>query len=401
MNPQETQQVAARDEKWVPSAERVKISSTNIRLETTVPQKEETFQVVIDIIKNSTCFKAFTISADVPEIFMQQFWYTIKKVQDTDSYEFLLANKKCTVNAEVFRTILDICPRVEGVDFTDVPDDDIALTFLIDLGYKGPLNRHTNMFVDHMHQPWRTLATIINKCLSGKTASNDKLRKSRIDILWGMKEKRSRRENIPYPRFTKIIINHFLKQHKSLTNLSHKHYHTAKDDRIISRLKFVKIGEDYQEYGLPIPDVMLTDAIKRSESYQMFIKYSTNQNPPKKKRGKGLKGKKTADESQETVDVSKESEPEPKPAKKKTTSRRVVKKKVTLSADDNIISDDPDAALDLAKSISQTKAEEAEEVEEARKVHATHARIVTESVPVSAKKKSGGRSSKSVVDDIE
>ncbi|GJU41386.1 hypothetical protein Tco_1194343 [Tanacetum coccineum] len=30
----------------------------------------------------------------------------------------------------------------------------------------------------------RTLAVIINKCLSGKTTSNDRLRKSRIDILW-------------------------------------------------------------------------------------------------------------------------------------------------------------------------------------------------------------------------
>ncbi|GKC33142.1 hypothetical protein Tco_1040436 [Tanacetum coccineum] len=186
MNPQETQQVPARDEKWVPFDERVKINSTNIRLETTVPQKEETFQVVVDIIKNSTCFKTFTISADIPEIFMQQFWYTIKKVQGTVSYEFLLANKKCTVNAEVFRKILDICPRVEGLDFTDVLDDDTALIFLIDLGYKGPLYKHTNMFVDHMHQPWRTLAVIINKCLSRKTASNDKLRKSIIDILWGM-----------------------------------------------------------------------------------------------------------------------------------------------------------------------------------------------------------------------
>ncbi|GJW88442.1 hypothetical protein Tco_0163782 [Tanacetum coccineum] len=126
---------------WFPSAERVKISSTNIRLETTMPQKEETFQVIIDVIKNSTCFKAFTIYEDVLEIFMQQFWYTIKKVQDTDSYELLLANKKCIVNAEVFRTILDICPRIEGVDFAYVPDDDTALTFLIDLGYKGPLNR--------------------------------------------------------------------------------------------------------------------------------------------------------------------------------------------------------------------------------------------------------------------
>ncbi|GJV89851.1 hypothetical protein Tco_1533789 [Tanacetum coccineum] len=262
MNTQEILQAAARDEKWVSSAERVKISSTNIILETTVPQKEETFQV--------------------------QFW-----------------------------TILDIYPREEGVDFTDVPDDDTTLTFLIDLGYKGSLNRHTKMFVDHMHQPWRTLAAIINKCLSGKL-----------------------------------------------------------------------------EYGHPIPDVMLTDAIKCLESYQMFIKYSTNQIPPKKSRGKGSKGKKTDEESQETIDVFEESEPKPEPAKKKTASRRVVKKKVTLSADDNIISDDPDAALELAKSISQTKAEE---VEAARKVHATHARIITESIPEFGKKKSGGRSPKSIV----
>ncbi|GJX50239.1 hypothetical protein Tco_0277084, partial [Tanacetum coccineum] len=161
-------------------------------------------------------------------------------------------------------TILDICPRVEGVNFTDVQDDDTTLAFLIKLGYKGPLYKHTNMFVDHMHQPWRTLAAIINKCLSGKIASNDKLRKSKIDILWGMfykenvddpkliwedlafqidhrKEKTSRRENMPSPRFTKIIINHFLKQHKSLLNLKYQHYHTIKDDGIVSRLKFVRI----------------------------------------------------------------------------------------------------------------------------------------------------------------
>ncbi|GKD69791.1 hypothetical protein Tco_1323881, partial [Tanacetum coccineum] len=69
-------------------------------------------------------------------------------------------------------------------------------------------------------------------------------------------------------------------------------------------------------------------------------------------------GLKVVDDSQETVNVYEESEPEPEPSKKKTTSRRVVKKKVTLSANDNIISDDPDAALELAKSISQTEAEE-------------------------------------------
>ncbi|GKE47056.1 hypothetical protein Tco_1478314 [Tanacetum coccineum] len=126
----------------------------------------------------------------------------------------------------------------------------------------------------------------------------------------------------------------------------------------------------------------------------MFIKYSTKQIPPKKSRGKGSKGKKTAKESQETIDVSEESEPEPQPAKKNTSGKRRVKNKVTLSADDNIISDDPDLTLELAKSISQTESEKAKAV---RKVHTTHARIVTEFVPESAKKNFGGRSSKSVV----
>ncbi|GJX98766.1 hypothetical protein Tco_0355785 [Tanacetum coccineum] len=257
MNPQETQQVIARDEKWVPSIERVKISSTNVRLETTVHQKEETFQVVIDVIKNSTCFKAFTISTDVPEIFMQQFWYTIKKIMDT-------------------------YPRVEGEEFTEVQDNDATLAFLIDLGYKGLIHKFTNISSQHVHRSVQQLLCV-----------------------------------------------HLEEHVKILEHL---------------RLKFIRIGEDYQEYGLAIPDMMLNDTIKQSESYQMFLKYSTGQIPPKKIRCK---------------------------AKKRSASRRVVKKKGTISAADNIIPD-PDVTLELGKSISLT--------ETARKVYATHARIVSNKV---------------------
>ncbi|GJZ45118.1 hypothetical protein Tco_0592714 [Tanacetum coccineum] len=172
---------------------------------------------------------------------------------------------------------------------------------------------------------------------------------------------------MPFSRFTKVIINHFLKQHKSLSNLKYQHYHTIKDDGIVSLLKFVRIGEDYHEYGLVIPEAMLNEAIKQLESYQMFIKYSTGQIPPKKSRGKGSQRKKTTDDSQETIDVSEEYEPER--VKRKTSSKRRVKKKVTLSTDDNIISDDPDTALELGKSLSKTEAEEAEA---ARQVHADY-----------------------------
>ncbi|GJR40404.1 putative reverse transcriptase domain-containing protein [Tanacetum coccineum] len=244
---------------------------------------------------------------------------TLKKLAVEE--ECIGANKKYVVNAVVLRTILDIYPRVKGVNFTDVPDDDTTLAFLIKLGYKGPLYKHTNMFVDHMHQPWRTLAAIINKCLSGKTAMLCKLIES-------------------------------------------------------------------QEYGLSIPEIMLTEAIKQSKSYQMFIKYSTGQIPSKKSRGKGSQRKKTADNFQETIDVSEESEPEPEPVKRKTSSKRRVKKKVTLSANDNIISDDADTALELGKSISKTEAGEAEAT---RQVLATHARIVIEFVPDPTKRRKSGK----------
>ncbi|GKB91340.1 hypothetical protein Tco_0963612 [Tanacetum coccineum] len=89
----------------------------------------------------------------------------------------------------------------------------------------------------------------------------------------------------------------------SLLSSSFNIYLTIKDDGIVSRLKFVRIGEAYQEYGLPIPDMMLNDKIKQSESYQMFLKYSTGLIPPKKSRGKGSQGKKTANIFQESVDL--------------------------------------------------------------------------------------------------
>nr|GEU93775.1 hypothetical protein [Tanacetum cinerariifolium] len=68
------------DEALVSSDDRVKIGSSNMRIDPTMAQNESTYQVILDIIKNSPCYNAFLITVDVPEIYMQQFWFTIKKV---------------------------------------------------------------------------------------------------------------------------------------------------------------------------------------------------------------------------------------------------------------------------------------------------------------------------------
>ncbi|GJT60815.1 hypothetical protein Tco_1004348 [Tanacetum coccineum] len=49
---------------------------------------------------------------------------------------------------------------------------------------------------------------------------------------------------MPYPRFTKVIINHFLSIQKSVPKTLPFGLHKIKDDDVLSRMKFVRIGED-------------------------------------------------------------------------------------------------------------------------------------------------------------
>ncbi|GJT22709.1 hypothetical protein Tco_0892646 [Tanacetum coccineum] len=119
-----------------------------------------------------------------------------------------------------------------------------------------------------------------------------------------------------------------------------------------------------------------------TKNLQEFILYSTGHIYIQEKAGEGFKGRRLHDPTEESVDVPDESEPEPL-IRRKTSSRRVAKKKATISVDDNIVPE-PDIALELGKSISLT---EAEEEAAARQVHATHARIVSESVPEPARRR--------------
>ncbi|GKB29439.1 hypothetical protein Tco_0868840 [Tanacetum coccineum] len=255
-------------------------------------QREETYQVALDIIKNTPFYNAFIIFADVPEIYMQQFWLTIKKVKKSSFYQFEIDSKTCQIDVELFREILDICPKVLNQVFTVPPSSsDSLIDFLLELGYKGQLPHFSQMYVDQMHQPWRTFGAIINKCLSWKTLSNDRLQLSRLRILWGMYHK----ENVDYAAliwFTKAIIHHFMTKHKSISTRHGSPYHTVDDDDM---LKFINKEDIYQVYGKPIPDTWITDEIKKSEAYKMYFKYSIGLIPPKKGRGRGAQGTKATD----------------------------------------------------------------------------------------------------------
>nr|GFC96222.1 hypothetical protein [Tanacetum cinerariifolium] len=71
-------QQVALDEALVPSTQRLRIGRSNFRLHSDIQSKESTLQVVYDVLRNSPFFRAFLVTADVPEIYMQEFWATAK-----------------------------------------------------------------------------------------------------------------------------------------------------------------------------------------------------------------------------------------------------------------------------------------------------------------------------------
>ncbi|GKA61003.1 hypothetical protein Tco_0760410 [Tanacetum coccineum] len=84
--------------------------------------KEPTYQVALDALALTTCYPAFFITSEVPVIYMHQFWATVIKHKSSD--QFKIDKKRFFVNVEVFREILNICPKVPGKAFDEPPTEE-------------------------------------------------------------------------------------------------------------------------------------------------------------------------------------------------------------------------------------------------------------------------------------
>nr|GFC35944.1 hypothetical protein [Tanacetum cinerariifolium] len=122
------EQQVALDEALVPRTQMLRIGRSNLRLPSDIQSKESTLQVVYDVLRRCPFFKAFLITADVLEIYMQEFWATAYVHQH--SIRFKLDNKKHIVNLETFRDMLHICPRIPSQSFDELPFEEEILEFL-------------------------------------------------------------------------------------------------------------------------------------------------------------------------------------------------------------------------------------------------------------------------------
>ncbi|GKC66836.1 hypothetical protein Tco_1099434 [Tanacetum coccineum] len=146
--------------------------------------------------------------------------------------------------------MLQICPKLPNQQFEELPFEEEILTFLRNLGHSGEIKVITDVTVNKMHQPWRSFAAVINKCLSGKSTGYDSLRLSQAQILWGMYHKK----NVDYAY---LLWEDFVYQ----------------------------VGPRMPKglYGAILPNELTNEDIKDSEFYKEYYAIALGAEPPKTK----------------------------------------------------------------------------------------------------------------------
>ncbi|GJT84192.1 retrovirus-related pol polyprotein from transposon TNT 1-94 [Tanacetum coccineum] len=222
------------------------------------PETLKQLCVVLDALKLTPFYNAFEISTDVPEIYMQESWVTVTRHHL--SLRFKLDGKSHTVNVDNFRDMLKIFPKLLRQKFEEPPLEEGILSFIRDLEHTGEIKFLSDVNVNHMHQPWRSFAVIINKCLSRKTTALESLHLSHAQILWGryhnkqvdyvyllwedlvfqVENKNSKKNNdIYYPRFTKVIVDYFMAKDQAIPRRNKMFWHYARDDFMFNTIRVI------------------------------------------------------------------------------------------------------------------------------------------------------------------
>nr|GFA35829.1 hypothetical protein [Tanacetum cinerariifolium] len=137
--------------------------------------------------RNSPLFKAFQVTADVLEIYMQEFWATAKLYHN--SIRFKIDIRKSVLDLEAFREMLHISPRIPNQPFADLPTEEEVLDFL-------------RINIDFTYTIWE-------------------------DFVYQVEHKSQKRSNeMNYPRFTKVIIDYFMTR-KPSNSKAYQEYHAC------------------------------------------------------------------------------------------------------------------------------------------------------------------------------
>nr|GEU63877.1 hypothetical protein [Tanacetum cinerariifolium] len=214
-------QQVAMYEALVPHARRLRVGESNFCLLSNISSKESTLQLVYDVLRLTPFFKAFLVTADVLKIYMQEFWAT----------------------AIVHHHFL----RLPGQAFVEPPFEEEILAFLRFLGHSGAIKRLTDGLyhkrnVDFAYVIWE-------------------------DFVYQVEHKDTKKSNeMYYPRFTKVIIYHFILKDPSIPRRNKVNWHYVRDDHMFTTIKLVSRHQNMQQFGALLPIELTNEDIRNSKA---------------------------------------------------------------------------------------------------------------------------------------
>ncbi|GKD64771.1 hypothetical protein Tco_1306879 [Tanacetum coccineum] len=215
-------------------------------------------KIMASILQNHPPRFSIAASSSVPWIYLGKFWHALKEDGSKYRLMFLLDRKEFSEMVPFFRN---------------------------DLGFTLELRSPSNFKTTSLIQPWQTPSKMFARCLTTRATSHDQpplqimqmlycfVNNVHVDydeLLWeGLHYSLEHPSTlIPYPRFTKLIVGHYITAYPEISRRVRDKYHNLEHDEMVKSI--FNLGKNKAGVGMKIPSWMITDEMKLTENYRIY-----------------------------------------------------------------------------------------------------------------------------------
>ncbi|GKA43835.1 hypothetical protein Tco_0736559 [Tanacetum coccineum] len=245
-------------------------------------------KIMANIIQNHPLKLSVAASSSVPWIYLGQFWHTLKEDGSKYRLKFMLDQKELTLTLNDFRRIFHLPQAIDNNHerFVATPKFSKMVPFFLNtLGFTLELLSPSNFKTTRLVQPWKILGKIFSRCLTMRVTSYDQptlqimqmlycfvnnIHVDYAELLWeGLHYAlKNPSTQIPYPRFTKIIVGHYMTAFLEISRRARDKYHNLEDDAMVKSIFNSRKHKD--GVGIKILNWMITDEMKLTDHYRMY-----------------------------------------------------------------------------------------------------------------------------------
>nr|GEW03845.1 uncharacterized mitochondrial protein AtMg00810-like [Tanacetum cinerariifolium] len=227
-------QANVHQDELCPPNKRYALMDANKKINLDNPLCPNESKIMANILQNHPLRFSIVASSSVPWIYLGQFWHTLKEDGSKYRLSFMLDRKEITLTLDDFRIIFQLPEATDNNHkrFVAAPKFSKMVPFYInDIGFTLELRSPSNIKTTGLYYSLEHPSALIT-----------------------------------YPRFTKLIVSHYMTAFFEISRRVRDKYHNLEDDEMVKSI--FNSGNNKAGVGMKIPSWMITDEMKLTEHYQ-------------------------------------------------------------------------------------------------------------------------------------